>query len=89
MEIVERVALWAKKRKEPFTEEGIKRMKCIRCGDAAKFQWQICSDGNNFRPICGFCDIELNNTVLNFMKHPNRIELIKKYAESKNDNTTN
>ena len=73
---------WKTKRKQPYTVDGLKRLKCIRCGDKAVFQWQICSDGNNYRPLCGFCDIELNNAVLHFMKHPDRIAMVKAYAES-------
>jgi hypothetical protein len=42
---------WAKKRKKPYTEAGVKRLCCVRCGKPAKYQWQICSDGNNYRPI--------------------------------------
>ena len=54
-------------RLKPYTTIGIKRMKCFRCGGKAIFQWQICSDGNQYRPICLKCDIELNETVLKFM----------------------
>lgn len=72
---------WDTKRTKPYTEIGIKRMSCIRCGGPAKFQWQICSDGNVFRPLCVKCDIALNNLVLNFMGHPDVDGLMKKYIE--------
>ena len=54
-------------RTKPYTDMGIKRMKCFRCGDRAGTQWQICSDGNVYRPLCVRCDIELNDLVLKFM----------------------
>lgn len=51
-------------RKKPYTETGIKRCKCVRCGNRARFQWQICAYGNTYRPLCEECDIELNEMVL-------------------------
>lgn len=69
------------KRKIPYTEEGIKRMACQRCGKPSSFQWQICSDGNVFRPICLDCDIELNETVLRFMNFPDWQEKMARYRE--------
>lgn len=61
---------WLMKRKQPFSDIGIRRLKCIRCGKAAFFQWQICADGNNFRLLCITCDVELNAIVLAFMGDP-------------------
>jgi hypothetical protein len=57
-------------RRKPYTQIGIKRLKCFRCGAQAKYQWQICSDENTFRPVCKVCDIELNELVLRFMRFP-------------------
>jgi transcription elongation factor Elf1 len=54
-------------RTKPYTKVGIRRLKCFRCGNQASRQWQICSDGNQYRPICDRCDIELNELVLKFM----------------------
>lgn len=54
-------------RTKPYTERGIRQKKCIRCGSPASTQWQICADGNQYRPICLKCDIELNRFVLDFM----------------------
>lgn len=51
-------------RTKPYNEIGIKRKKCFRSGEQAEFQWQICSDGNQYRPICKQCDVAL---VLDFM----------------------
>jgi NAD-dependent SIR2 family protein deacetylase len=74
---------WRTKRTEPYTERGIQRLKCIRCGGKAEFQWNICSDNGYYRPICKECDILLNKTVLEFMKHPNSDRLIKIYEQKK------
>lgn len=74
---------WAIKRKKPYTEKGIAAKNCIRCGEQAIYQWQICADGNNYRPICVLCDIALNRMVLKFMKHPHANQLSDEYKELK------
>lgn len=70
-------------RREPYTQIGIRRLKCFRCGSPAQFQWQICSDGNQYRPICLNCDIELNKLVLQFMGFPDWEEKLTKYIAGK------
>lgn len=70
-------------RKKPYTEIGIRRLKCFRCGERAQYQWQICSDGNTYRPICLKCDIELNELVLNFMGFPDVENKMKAYRAKK------
>jgi hypothetical protein len=73
-------------RRTPYTEIGIKRVKCFRfatCGNKAEFQWTICSDGNVFRPICKACDIALNETVLKFMGFKDWQEKLTAYKISK------
>lgn len=69
-------------RLHPYTEIGIRRVQCFRCGEQAQFQWQICADQNQYRPICKECDIELNKLVLEFMGFENREEMITKYTLS-------
>ena len=76
------ISPWQIKRRKEYTEEGIKRKKCIRCGSKAFRQWSICSDGNNYRPICLDCDELLNRMVLKFMRHPHWKELAADYGES-------
>lgn len=75
---------WQTRRQKKYTEIGIERLKCIRCGDPASVQWQICSDGNNYRPICAACDIKLNRMVLKWMRHPHYGQLADEYEDSKN-----
>lgn len=74
---------WKQRRKEPYTEAGIRRLKCIRCGAQAGFQWQICADGNNHRPLCAACDVALNRMVLRWMRHPEAKRLADLYAAAK------
>jgi hypothetical protein len=74
---------WSTKRKHPYTEAGVLRLSCIRCGSKPKFQWQICSDGNNFRPLCVECDVALNRLVLEWMGHPKASELADRYESEK------
>ena len=71
---------WIKSRKEPYTELGVRRLKCVRCHSPAAYQWQICSDDNNFRPICAPCDVALNRMVLEWMRHPQAEALAGLYA---------
>lgn len=80
---------WCTKRKEPYTQIGITRLRCIRCGGmmtSQSHQWQICSDGNNWRPLCLDCDIEMNRMVLQWMRHPEAGRLAAEYeAKSRNE----
>jgi hypothetical protein len=69
-------------RKTPYTEIGIGRIKCYRCGEKAEQQWQICSDDNVYRGICNKCDIALNKVVLKFMGFDNWKEKIEKYLNN-------
>ena len=68
-------------RLKPYTKIGIKRMKCFRCGNKATYQWQICSDGNQYRPICLKCDIELNKMVLKWMGFEDWESKFEKYKQ--------
>jgi hypothetical protein len=38
-------------------------------------------DGNIYRGICTECDVLLNEGVLEFMGHPDRVVLMRKYRE--------
>lgn len=69
-------------RKKPYTEIGIKRLKCYRCWKKANQQRQICSDWNQYRPICDKCDIALNRLVLKFMGFDNIDYIIQEYKKT-------
>lgn len=74
---------WNTDRREPYTVIGVRRVPCIRCGGVAKYQWQICSDGNRWRPVCERCDVALNRLVLEFMRHPDPEGAIARYEARK------
>lgn len=58
-------SLWRQRsRRTPYTGRGITRMACVRCGEPAATQWQVCADGGVFRPLCLSCDVALNEMVL-------------------------
>lgn len=59
-------------RTKPYTERGIRRVPCFRCGEPSVHQWQICSDGNQYRGMCLACDILLNGLILEFLGDPDR-----------------
>lgn len=65
-------------RKKPYTEIGIRRLGCVRCGRPSTQQWRACADGL-WRPICTECDIELNGKVLVWMRDPDAAEKIAEY----------
>lgn len=65
----------------PYTEIGVKRLSCVRCGKPAHAQWNACADGP-YRPICKACDIQLNLIVLRFMRDPDWKRKITVYKES-------
>lgn len=64
---------------KPYTRIGIKRLKCFRCGAQAVHQWNICSDGGQYRPMCLECDIELNRFVLKWAGFPDHEALGNAY----------
>lgn len=68
-------------RRKPYTAAGIRRLPCFRCGAPAVHQWNVCADGNLFRPLCLECDIALNQTVLRFMNDPDRAAKLKAYRK--------
>ena len=59
-------------RRTPYTVRGISRVPCFRCGSPSRFQWQVCADGRQYRPVCLACDVALNDLTLRFMRDPDR-----------------
>ena len=66
----------------PYTQEGLKRCKCVRCGAKASHQWKACAD-TKYRALCRSCDTALNNIVLTYFKLPNATALMEKYMYGK------
>ena len=69
-------------RSKPYTEIGIRRMKCVRCGKPARFQWQICADDRIYRPICAMCDVKLNRMVMEWAGFSDVGAKMARYRES-------
>ena len=72
---------WDVDRRKPYTQIGISRLKCIRCGGTAWATWNICADGGKFRPLCKACDVSLNRLVLEWAGHPETERLMAEYEK--------
>lgn len=68
-------------RSQPYTEAGVRRLPCVRCGAPAVHQWQVCADGRLYRPVCTACDVDLNALVLRWAGDPDAEAKIAAYAE--------
>lgn len=69
-------------RRKPYTEIGIRRVPCFRCGKPSACQWNICADGGRKRGLCQRCDIGLNRTVLKWLRDPEWKAKIDRYANA-------
>jgi hypothetical protein len=67
-----------RRRKEPYSDIGIKRVPCARCGKPSSFQWKICSS-ESWEGLCKECDVLLNALVLKFMRDKNMGRKITEY----------
>lgn len=70
-------------RVEPYTDAGVRRLPCVRCGGKSLFQWNACADDNLWRPLCLDCDVELNRMVLTWMRDPEADAKADRYEMSK------
>lgn len=60
-------------RKRPYTDLGMSRLPCSRCGARPGWgQWSGCADDNAYRVLCRPCDEELNEMVLAWWGDPDR-----------------
>lgn len=69
-------------RRRPYTQIGIRRKPCVRCGAPAWTQWQICADGRVYRVLCWPCDIALNRMVLEWAGFPDVEEKMAAYERN-------
>lgn len=70
-------------RRKPYSERGIGRVPCFRCGKPSRFQWQVCSLENRWTPVCVECDVGLNQAALRYTGVPGWEKIIANYARSK------
>lgn len=68
-------------RLKPYTEIGIRRQPCTRCGKPSRYQWQICADKRIFRTLCADCDVELNAMVMRWVWGDTREADIEAYRQ--------
>lgn len=57
-------------RRTPYSEIGIARLPCFRCGRQGAHQWSVCADDNLYRVLCVACDVELNELALTWVGDP-------------------
>lgn len=67
-------------RRKPYTEIGIRRIPCYRCGAPSVHQWQVCADKNTYRGLCVPCDFGLNKAVMEYMGRPGWQKKVRAYA---------
>ncbi len=67
-------------RKKPYTDVGIRRIPCSRCGQPSMQQWQACANDNRYLGVCDRCDVGLNRLALRFMRVPEAAALLARYA---------
>lgn len=72
-------------RRKPYTDAGIRRLPCIRCGKKAHATWQVCADGGMHRPLCESCDVALNELVLKWAGFPDWQAKMAKYMNRRTD----
>lgn len=71
-------------RREPYTEIGIRRLDCARCGEhRATSQWNCCANGNRWVALCTECDVALNELTLEWLGHPGAQNLMQEYKRKK------
>lgn len=68
-------------RRKPYTEKGIARVPCAKCGEPSAYQWQVCATDNKWMGVCKICDGLLNAMVVEFMGQPQ--ELADRYMENR------
>lgn len=69
-------------RRTPYTERGIRRVPCARCGLPSVHQWSTCANGNRWVAVCEACDLALNAIGLRFFRIPNRDALLAWYRRT-------
>lgn len=75
-------------RTKPYTERGLRRLRCVVCNQPARYQWKVCASPF-FYQVCEECDLELNRETLGILtSRQEAIELAGAYWESNNNKET-
>ena len=54
------------KRTKPYTDRGLSRVPCVRCGKPSEFNWFFCAE-DQWRGMCRPCDEGLNELGLTYV----------------------
>lgn len=69
-------------RTRPYTEAGLPRVPCARCGRPSRHQWSLrpCAIGKTaWHGLCREHDLQLNLDMLSFFKVPDAEALMAEY----------
>ena len=71
-------------RRKPYTERGITRVPCTRCGRPSSAQWHLvpcaCPELKRWVGLCRACDVKLNALVMGWFKFDGRDALLAAYT---------
>lgn len=65
-------------RTKPYTERGISRVPCVKCGAPSEAQWRICST-NAWTAVCKRCDRTINRKVAMWAFGKDAAPILKAY----------
>lgn len=72
-------------RRVPYTERGLSRVQCTRCGGRSVAQWgaKACAAGGEtgYYGLCAACDVALNAMLLRFLGVEGAEGLVERYRE--------
>jgi hypothetical protein len=69
------------KRRTPYTERGISRIPCVKCGSPSHHQWRICCT-NAYTAVCRPCDETINAIIAKWAFGPDEAnKLLAKYRQ--------
>lgn len=68
-------------RRTPYTERGITRVPCARCGQPSRYQWSACADDNKWSPLCPACDVGLNEVAMKYVYGAKAEPKLKQYRK--------
>lgn len=76
-----RAAVAEYRRRQPYSEKGISRVPCAKCGKPSRYQWTICADWSQYRGLCAEHDIEANELLMRWVWGDTREDDLRRYRE--------
>lgn len=65
-------------RRRPYTQRGIRRVPCVKCGAPSAHQWRICST-DAWTAVCRRCDITINRKIATWAFGSDAKPLLRRY----------